>query len=652
MCGVTGIIYKGGVNAQRATNIVKYMSDALVHRGPDDSGIWIDEQAGVVLAHRRLSILDLSSAGHQPMSSRSGRYVLVFNGEIYNHNELRAELHSSVSNTITYNGNSDTETLLVCIEEWGLEVTLGKMVGMFAIALWDKEKQQLVLVRDRMGEKPLYYGMIGKHFVFSSELKSITAHPEFQDEIDRDALSLYFRHNYIPTPYTIWKGIKKLQPGSYLILKNDCSEAEIFSYWSINDAVKCGVESPFTGTPDDAVDELEKHLSRSIAGQMISDVPLGAFLSGGVDSSTVVALMQEQSSRPIKTFSIGFHEDSYNEAKYAKEVAKHLGTEHTEIYVTPKQAMDVIPLLPTLYDEPFADSSQIPTFLLSQMTKEHVTVSLSGDGGDELFCGYNRYEWADTLWNNLNRFPAPMRIGLSKLICFFPPKLWDKVFRTLSFLIPNKYQYGSPGDKIHKLAELFSVNTPEEIYYHLVSHWKHPSDIVLNSQEPPTVLTNRDSWVSTDSFEDRMMYLDQRTYLTDDILVKVDRAAMGVSLETRVPMLDHRVVEFAWKLPLDYKLRDGQTKWPLRQLLYRYVPKKLIERPKMGFGIPIDEWLRGPLREWAEELLDQTRIKNEGYLDSVKIKSKWDDHLSGRRNWAYYLWDVLMFQSWLENQRK
>lgn len=650
MCGFTGFYNldrdQDGLSMEQ---VVRAMSDTLVHRGPDDHGRWCDPERGIALGHRRLSILDLSQAGHQPMLSACGRYVIAFNGEIYNHEQLRAKLESQGQAPL-WRGHSDTEVVLAAFDAWGVIGALRKLVGMFAMAIWDRQQHKLILARDRMGEKPLYYGWAGRQFLFASELKPFSAHSAFHGEVDRNALSLYLRHNYIPAPYTIWQGINKLTPGTCLELGEGATRPQITPFWSIQNVATQGMANPFSGTPEQAADELEKHLSASIAGQMIADVPLGAFLSGGIDSSAVAALMQSQSSRPVKTFSIGFHEEGYNEAIHAKEVARHLGTDHTELYVTPREAMDVIPVLPTLYDEPFADSSQIPTFLLAQMTREHVTVSLSGDGGDELLCGYNRYDWAKTLWQKLNRLPPPLRSGIARLMIALPPRSWDKIFRTLFFLVPTRFRYANPGDKIHKLAELFSVRTPEQIYRQLVSHWKQPGDVVIRGEEPPTLLTKPDNWLVSDSFEERMMYLDQLTYLPDDILVKVDRAAMGVSLETRIPLLDHRVVEFTWTLPIDYKLRDGQTKWPLRQVLYRHVPRELIERPKMGFGVPIDKWLQGPLRDWAENLINPLRLKEEGYFNPAPIREKWLEHLAGKRNWAYYLWDVLMFQAWLEKQ--
>ena len=644
MCGFSGFIDAvHSLPSSEWPTMLGRMGKAIAHRGPDDSGVWIDANAGIGLSHRRLSVLDLSPAGHQPMVSASGRYVIAFNGEIYNHLDLRRQLGDR-----GWRGHSDTETLLAGFELWGIEQTLQRAVGMFAIALWDRVDRSLILARDRMGEKPLYYGWQGDTFLFGSELKALKVHPAFQGEIDRAALALMLRHNYIPAPYSIYKGICKLPSGTYLILLMGKRESEPLRYWSVREVAERGQAQPFAGSEAEAVLALEAHVLESIGLQMVADVPLGAFLSGGVDSSTVVALMQAQSSRPVRTFTIGFHEEGYDEAHHAKSVARHLGTEHTELYVMPKEAMSVIPRLPTLYDEPFSDSSQIPTFLVSELARRHVTVSLSGDGGDELFGGYNRYFWATNIWRRLGWAPQPMRAALAGVLTALPPSAWTGVFRGLARFLPVGWRYANPGDKLHKLAEILAVRTPEEIYLDLVSHWKQPAEVVRGTHEPPTVLTDPTQWAGLPDFEQRMMYLDQMTYLPDNILTKVDRAAMGVSLETRVPFLDHRLLEFAWSLPLSMKIRHGQGKWLLRQVLYRHVPKELIERPKMGFGVPIDVWLRGPLKGWAEELLDETRLQREGYFDPRPIRRKWAEHLTGARNWSYYLWDVLMFQAWLD----
>ena len=642
MCGIAGVM---GQPITELTSSVRNMVASIRYRGPDDSGVWCDERVGIALGHARLSILDLSPEGHQPMISASGRYVISYNGEVYNFAELRTELEQAGAK---FRGHSDTEVMLAAFEEWGIEKAVQRFVGMFAFALWDRADQVLTLARDRMGEKPLYYGWQGNTFLFGSELKALKAHPAFQGEIDRAALTLLLRHNYIPAPYSIYKGIRKLLPGTYLNLLMGKREGEPVCYWSVRGVAERGQAHPFAGSETEAVMALEAHLLESIGPQMIADVPLGAFLSGGVDSSTVVALMQAQSSRPVKTFTIGFHEEGYDEAQHAKSVARHLGTEHTELYVMPKEVMNVIPRLPALYDEPFSDASQIPTFLVSELARRHVTVSLSGDGGDELFGGYNRYFWATSIWRRVGWAPQPLRAALAGALTALPPSAWNGLFRGLSRFLPVGWRYANPGDKLHKLAEILAVRTPEEIYLGLVSHWKQPTEVVLGTHEPPTVLTDLAQWTGLPDFEQRMMYLDQMVYLPDDILTKVDRAAMSVSLETRVPFLDHRVVEFAWSLPLSMKIRHGQGKWLLHQVLYRHVPKELIERPKMGFGVPLDMWLRGPLKGWAEELLDEARLRREGYFDPRPIRRKWAEHLTGSRNWSYYLWDVLMFQAWLE----
>ena len=645
MCGFVGVL--GSTIDKNLYHTLLNMSDALIHRGPDDAGVWVDSGCRFGSAHRRLSIVDLSQAGHQPMSSISGRFVIAFNGEIYNHQKLRDEIEKK-NDTHYWNGHSDTETLLMAIEVWGIEKALRKSVGMFAFSLWDDKNKTLTLARDRVGEKPLYYGWQGddgkRIFLFSSELKALKSHPDFSANIDRNSIALFLRHNYIPAPYSIYQGIYKLEPGCILTVNIDEVEPRKKYYWSAKDTSIDGVKNSFTGTPEEAVDELEVLCKNSIQQQMMADVPLGAFLSGGIDSSTVVALMQSQSSRQIKTFTIGFDEEAYDEAQHAKLVAKHLGTEHTELYVTHKDAMSVIPKLPSLYCEPFSDSSQIPTFLISQLAKQYVTVSLSGDGGDELFCGYNRYQMTNNMWRKLSVLPLSLRAIAAKGITSLSPQTWD----TISKYIPGSNHFNSIGDKLHKGANVLTSRSADELYLGLVSHYQNPEEIVIGGCEVATLLTGNMPLLTGLNEVERMMALDLVTYLPDDILVKVDRAAMGVSLETRVPFLDHRIVEFAWTLPLAMKLRDGQSKWPLRQVLYKYVPREIIDRPKMGFGVPIDSWLRGPLRDWAETLLDESRLRREGYFYPAIIRKKWDEHLSGQRNWQYFLWNILMFQAWLE----
>lgn len=649
MCGIAGILARQPISNLPAH--VQSMANAIIHRGPDSQGVWVDEQDGIALGHRRLSILDLSPAGHQPMQSACGRYVIAFNGEIYNHLELRTQLEQQ-SRPPVWRGHADTETLLACFAAWGIEKTLKATVGMFAIALWDRQERSLTLARDRMGEKPLYYGWQNGVLLFGSELKALKAHPAFAGDINRDAITLLLRHNCIPAPYSIYKGIFKLLSGHYLTLQHDSdpASAQATAYWRINDIISAGLAHPFGGNEHEAVDALEAQLKSSIKAQMLADVPLGAFLSGGIDSSTIVALMQAQSSRPVRTFTIGFHEKGYNEAEHAKAVARHLGTDHTELYVRPEDALAVIPQLPGIYCEPFSDSSQIPTFLVSQMTRQHVTVALSGDAGDELFGGYNRYLLACSIWNKLRFLPTPLRHAAASALRSIPPASWDALLKMAGPLLPKRLRAVQAGDKAHKLADVLPMENGQAVYQQLVSHWKDPAIIVIGAREPATLLNTSSAWPPTDGLEHWMMAMDAQTYLPDDILVKVDRAAMANSLETRVPMLDHRVVELAWRMPLNLKIRNGQGKWLLRQVLYRHVPQSLIDRPKMGFGIPLDSWLRGPLRDWAEALLDENRLKQEGYFHPAPIRKMWGEHLSGMRNWQYYLWDVLMFQAWLEHQ--
>jgi len=646
MCGITGFWdIPQQLNSSQLQAIAQQMSKTLLHRGPDDGGVWVDAETGIALGHRRLAILDLSPEGHQPMVSANARYVIVFNGEIYNYLELRKQLKYL---GYQFRGHSDTEVMLAAFSEWGLEAALKRFNGMFAFALWDRQERVLHLGRDRLGEKPLYYGWVGQTFLFSSELKALKAYPDFHAQINRDALALYLRHNYIPAPYSIYQDIYKLPPACILTVHPTVSVAQPRAYWSAKTTAESGIACPFTGSETDAIAQLDVLLRDAVSLRMIADVPLGAFLSGGIDSSTVVALMQAQSSQPIKTFSIGFYEDGYNEAKYAKAVAQHLGTDHTELYVTPEEAIALIPKLPILYDEPFADSSQIPTFLVSQLARQHVTVSLSGDGGDELFHGYYRYFLARRIWKQIGWMPQSMRKTISHSLTAITPQTWNRTLSSISALLPDTLKRRNLGDTLHKLAEVLAVPNPEFFYKSLVSHWKNPEALVIGSSEPLTVLSERRHWAELPDFTQRMMYLDTVTYLPNDILVKLDRASMGVSLEARIPLLDHRIVEFAWRIPLDLKICNGQGKWLLRQVLYKYVPQTLIERPKMGFGVPIGSWLRGALRDWAEALLDESRLCQEGFLNPQLIRQKWLEHLSGKRNWQYYLWDVLMFQAWLE----
>lgn len=651
MCGITGFwdTYNND-NLTKMEETVEKMTCMLVSRGPDDKGRWVDPETGIGLGHRRLAIIDLSDLAKQPMVSSSGRYIITYNGEIYNYLELRNQLINKGQKFI---GSSDTDVILAAIENWGLDSALRKMIGMFAFALWDKADRKLFLVRDRLGEKPLYYGWMGKTFLFGSELKALRAHPSFKAEIDREALALYLKHNYVPAPYSIYKNVFKLLPGTYLVINS--SDPDILPnsqpYWSMSQVLENALCSPYQGTEEEAVRELDHLLREVIKGQMIADVPLGAFLSGGIDSSTVVSIMQAISSKPVKTFSIGFREAGYNEAHYAASVARHLGTDHTELYVTPAEAMEVIPKLPTLYDEPFSDSSQIPTYLVAALARQHVTVSLSGDGGDELFGGYNRYFWGRDIWSKIGWMPLAIRRSLSVVLKGFPPSYWDKLLSISRPILPGPLRQPQAGAKVHKLAEILALESPRIMYQGLISHWKDPATVIGVTDYPQMPVFDNSRLVF-DSFVEWMMYLDAVTYLPDDILVKVDRACMGVSLESRVPLLDHRVVEFAWRLPLNMKIQGLEGKRILREVLYQYVPRELIERPKMGFGVPIGEWLQGPLKDWANDMLDVNRLKNEGYLNSEPIQTMWQEHLSGKKNWQYHLWDILMFQAWLHDNAK
>jgi asparagine synthase (glutamine-hydrolysing) len=627
MCGIAGFFDPFGFREADLESIATNMRDQLIHRGPDDAGNWLDGDAGIALTHRRLSVLDLSTSGHQPMKSESGRYVLVFNGEVYNHQDLRKKMEGVARKN--WCGHSDTETILAAVDQFGLEQTLKDSVGMFALALWDRHERSLTFARDRIGEKPLFYGWQNGVLLFGSELKALRAHPNFSAEINRDALALYFRHGYIPSPWCIWKGIYKLRPGTFVRVSasNLHSPPEPVPYWSFLNIVQEGIDNPFVGSDEEAIHLLERHLQVAIAGQMVADVPLGAFLSGGVDSTTVVALMQAQSSRPVKTFTIGFHESGFDETKYAKRIADHLGTDHTELYVSVDRAKDLIPGLAEMYDEPFGDSSAIPTHLVSRLARESVTVSLSGDGGDELFGGYERYfnQMAQMTWLTGRKIPSILRrsaVSLLRFLSVFSPRLAI-------------------------VASILEANSPKQFYQTMISQW-HPSPVIgLNPTGLPYGLTEEETRVIS-KFSLKMMAEDILAFLPDDILVKVDRAAMAVSLETRVPLLDHRLIDLAWKLPYKLKVRNGQGKWLLRQVLYRYVPRNLMDRPKMGFGIPVDRWIRSDLRDWAEELLNPTRLVQGRFVNSQLIQHRWNQHLQGSHNWRDSLWLTLMWQSWLE----
>jgi len=651
MCGITGFLTSSADSEFEMKVVVARMADQLVHRGPDDSGVWVDRQAGVAFGHRRLSILDLSPDGHQPMHSESGRYVIVFNGEVYNFAELRSTLESMGHR---FRGHSDTEVMLAAIEQWGIDEALPLFNGMFAFAVWDRKQRQLHLVRDRLGEKPLYYGWMGQTFLFGSELKALVAHPEFKDELNRDALALYLRYNCIPAPYSIYRGVKKLPPATKLTLalSNMHSMPSPRSYWSAEEVVRRGLEEPFDGSEKEAIAALDALLRDAVKMRMVADVPLGAFLSGGVDSSTTVALMQQQSQRPVKTFSMGFHDEAYNEAKYAAAVARHLGTDHTEFYVSAEEAMKVIPNLPKFYDEPFSDSSQIPTYLVSALARRYVTVSLSGDGGDELFGGYKRYFMWGRIWNSVQWAPGFLREAAAWCLRRVGPQRWNSVLGPGLSRFFSARDTVSPAEKVEKLAQILSAKDSFSRYQVIVSDWESCNSAVQGGVAPPSMLHQRcRGGAEFRDFRVQMMFLDTVTYLPDDILVKLDRAAMAVSLEGRVPLLDHRVVEFAARLPLRMKLRNGAGKWILRRVLDRYVPRELIDRPKKGFSLPVAEWLRGSLREWAEDLLGENRLRKDGYFHPGIVRKIWEGHVSGQRDFRHHIWALLMFQAWLDDRR-
>lgn len=642
MCGIAGLWdqhhRKKGAALETALTA---MTQAMVHRGPDAHGRWIDPELGLALGHRRLSIVDLSPAGAQPMVSSCGRFVISYNGEIYNAAELRPELEQAGRR---FRGHSDTEVIVEGIAVWGIEETIQRLIGMFAIALWDRRERHLYLVRDRLGIKPIYWAELNGCFTFGSELKALRTETGWHPELDQRSLAAYLRFGYVPAPHTIYREVQKLQPGCILRVSPN-TRPSITPYWSLEEVAIRGQDKRFPGDENEAAEALEALLRDAIKRRMVADVPLGSFLSGGIDSSTVVALMQAQTPRPVRTFSIGFHESGYDESRHAAEVARHLGTEHTELYASPKHALGVIPQLPEIYDEPFADSSQIPTYLVSEMTRQHVTVALSGDGGDELFAGYTRYLRSEALWRAIETTPRPLRSVAASGIRCLSPAAWTVVGN----LIPEQRRPAQFGHKMHKLANVLAGEPEASAFYReVISLWLDPRCALPGATERHGALENAETRAAVPNFIERMQYLDTLTYLPDDILTKVDRASMAVSLEARVPLLDHRLVAFSWSLPPVMKVGTGLGKQLLRRVLYRYVPKELVDRPKMGFAIPVDRWLRRELREWAESLLSEHRLKQEGIFEAAAIRSRWTEHLEGRGNWQAALWAVLMFQAWKE----
>lgn len=639
MCGIAGVLTTAGGPRERLERDAVAMADCMAHRGPDDHGLWSDPEAGIALTHRRLSIVDLSPMGHQPMTSADGRFIITYNGEIYNFQDLRAELEAR---GVTFRGHSDTEVMLEAFSAYGIAPTVKRLIGMFTIGLWDRRERTLTLIRDRLGIKPVYWAKFGGLFLFGSELKALRAFPGWTPRIDRGAVASFMRHNYIPAPHTIYQGVNKLEAGCILTLPWGGAPS-IERFWDARTVAHAGLTDPLHVDDSELIDRLEDLLKDAVKRRMIADVPVGAFLSGGVDSSTVVALMQAANAGPVRTYSIGFDIPGFDEAQHASAVARHLHTEHTELTVTAKEAFDVIPRLPDWYDEPFADSSQIPTYLVSKMTRQHVTVALSGDGGDELFGGYSRYRLAQRFWRALSTLPRPLRHAVARGLQSVPADRWTSLFDVL----PDRARPRQAGDKLHKLASVLALDDIGALYRRLVTHWE-PAALMPGVAEPQRALW--DDTVAKDfpGLIERMQFLDLVTYLPDDILTKVDRASMAVALEARVPLIDHRVVELAWRIPREKLIRNGMSKWPLRQVLYRHVPRELIERPKMGFAVPLGDWLRGPLRDWAETLLDETRLWQAGLLDVQTVRQTWDAHLSGRANHEYRLWNVLMLESWRE----
>lgn len=650
MCGITGF-FEAGVRSSRSA--IQNMCSQLTHRGPDDTGCWVDESAGLALGHRRLSILDLSVAGKQPMESVCGRYVLVFNGEIYNHLELRTKLNKRNS-APAWHGHADTETLLAAFVAWGVGPALNAAVGMFALALWDRQEQTLTLARDRFGEKPLYYGFSGGVFLFGSELKALMAHPQWRGELETDALESYLRFGCVGGEQCVFRGIKKLKPGSLLrVTRADVKAAELPTptiWWSAEEAAREAMGAEPLAEPEAAISAVEQSLGASVRARMLADVPLGAFLSGGIDSSLIVALMQQQAARQVRTFSVGFDDARYDESTHAEAVAAHLGTEHTTLEATSQMALDLVPRLPEIYDEPFADSSQLPTALISRLTREHVTVALSGDGGDELFGGYNRHLWVPRLWQKLAWLPRPARRALATSLKAIPPGAYDRLMQSLGRVLPGRLRMRTFGEKLHKLAAVLDSDSERALFAGVASMNRQPGSLLAGRQPvtPPDLLFpalakfNSVEW---------MLLMDTLHYMVDDVLVKVDRASMASSLEVRVPFLDPDVFQTAWRIPTDLKLRDGQGKWVLRQLLYRHVPKTLIDRPKMGFAIPLDTWLRGPLREWAEDLLSSASLASLPMLDAAAIRRLWQAHLKGHGHYAQQLWAVLQLVAWQQKWR-
>jgi asparagine synthase (glutamine-hydrolysing) len=647
VCGIAGILDPAAsTSADRLGAMASTMASSVEHRGPDDAGLWVDAEAGVAFGHRRLAVIDTGIGGAQPMISPGGRWVLSYNGEIYNHQVVRHRLEQAGSR---FRGHSDTEVLAAAVERWGIDRAIEACEGMFAVALWDRRDRELHLIRDRFGEKPLYYGWVEDVIAFGSELKALCALPWFKAELNRRAVASFLRHNCVPAPETIWRGVYKLLPGHLITLQAPSRYLlpEQRCYWSAADVVAQARGDRLTGSDSEVTDQLEKALSEAVATRMVADVPVGAFLSGGIDSSTVVALMQQRASKPVRTFTVGFADRAFDESSEAAAVAAHLGTDHTAVHVGDAEAIEVIPRISDIWDEPFADVSQIPTYLVSRVARQDVTVSLSGDGGDELFAGYNRHAWLDRVWRSANVVPAEARRAVGSALNRIPPAFIEQASNATR-VFPRGLQVRNPSTKVAKLARVLAASDPEDAYRNLITHWDDSNTMVLGNDHADTAAPDRRSPVVDGGITEQMLWSDLVSYLPDDILTKLDRAAMAVSLETRAPFLDRQILDLAWRLPLDAKLRGGRTKWVLRQVLERHVPSTLVERPKMGFGLPIGSWLRDGLAPWAEDLLDERRLRRQGLLDPVSIRRAWNLHRSGRRDLGYELWDVLVLQSWMD----